>query len=96
MTSNKLKCLVRMSELGIDEDEEPWQAEIPRVGVNPKNPTNRENTNMKIRDMLFTEVCVRLVSKAEELVDNIELNCWMKKNHSYCCFRLSFHDARKR
>ena len=25
-----------------DEDEEPLEAEIPRVGMNPKNPTSRE------------------------------------------------------
>ena len=35
---------------------------------------------MKILDMLFAEIGVLLVSKAEELVDNIELNCWRKRN----------------
>ena len=35
---------------------------------------------MKVQHMLFTEVGVLLVSKVEELVDNIELNCWMKRN----------------
>ena len=34
---------------------------------------------MKIQDMLFTEIGVLLVSKVEELVDNIELNYWMKR-----------------
>ena len=34
---------------------------------------------MKIQDMLSTGVGVRLVSKAEVLVDNIELNYWMKR-----------------
>ena len=34
---------------------------------------------MKILDMLFTEFGVLLVLKVEELVDNIELNCRMKR-----------------
>ena len=34
---------------------------------------------MKIMDMLFSDVGVLLVSKVVELVDNIELNVWMKK-----------------
>ena len=32
---------------------------------------------MKIQDMLFTGIGVRLASKVE--VDNIELNCWRKR-----------------
>ena len=28
--------------MGNDEDEEPLEAEIPRVRMNPKNPTSRE------------------------------------------------------
>ena len=28
-------------EVGNEEDEEPWEAEIPRVRMNPKNPTSR-------------------------------------------------------
>ena len=35
--------------------------------------------NMKIQDMLFTGIGVRLVSKVEVLVDNIEFNCWRKR-----------------
>ena len=34
---------------------------------------------MTILDKLSTEVGVLLVSKVVELVDNIELNCWMKR-----------------
>ena len=30
------------AEMGNEEDEEPLEAEIPRVRVNPKNPTSRE------------------------------------------------------
>ena len=29
-------------EMGNEEDEEPLEAEIPRVRMNPKNPTSRE------------------------------------------------------
>ena len=34
---------------------------------------------MTILDKLSTEVGVLLVSKVVELVDNIELNCWIKR-----------------
>ena len=67
-------------EMGNDEDEEPLDAEIARVRMNPQNPTNRDrNKNMRIQDMLFTGNGVRLVLKVEELVDNIELNFWRKR-----------------
>ena len=60
--------------------EEPVEAEVPRVRLNPKNPTSRErNKNMKIQDMLSTEISVLLVSKVEELVVNIELNAGRKR-----------------
>ena len=60
--------------------EEPVEAEVPRVRLNPKNPTSRErNKNMKIQDTLSTEIGVLHVSKVEELVVNIELNCWEKR-----------------
>ena len=44
---------------------------------------------MKIRDMLFTEVGVPLVSKAEEWMDNIDGTVGgggTNKNHSDCRF----------
>ena len=34
----------------------------------------------KIQDMLSTGVGVLLVSEVEVLVDNIDLNCWKKRN----------------
>ena len=52
-------------ELGNEEDEEPLEAEIPIVRMT--------------QDMLSTGVGVPRVSKAEVLVDNIELNYWKKK-----------------
>ena len=64
--------------LGNDEDEEP----LDRVRMKPKNPTSKRSENMKIQDMLSTGVGVLLVSKAEVLVDNIELNCWKKRKEN--------------
>ena len=68
-------------EMGNEEDEEPLEADIPRVRMNPMNPMSPKNRNMKIHDMLFAGVGVLLVlvSKVEVLVDNIELNCWKKR-----------------
>ena len=34
-------------EMGNDEDEEPLEAEIPRVRMNPKNPTSREKQELE-------------------------------------------------
>ena len=58
--------------MGNDEDEELLDAEIPRVRMNPRTPTNRQrNKNMRIQDLLFAGTGVRLVLKVE-VVDNIE------------------------
>ena len=67
-------------EMGNEEDEEPLEAVGPRARMNPKTPPRVEsNKNMKIQDMLCAEICVLLLSKVEELVDNIECGCWMKE-----------------
>ena len=63
-----------------NEDEEPLEAEIPRARMRRRISRIEKNKNMKIWDMLFTEVGVLLVSKEKELVDNIELNCYRKRN----------------
>ena len=56
-----------------EEDEEPLEEEIPRIRMNPKNPTSRErNKNMKIQEMLSAGNGVLLLSKVEVLVDNID------------------------
>ena len=60
---------MRNDESGRSQSKNESQ-EIPRV---------ERNKNMKILDMLFKEVGVLLVSRAEVLVDDIELNCWRKK-----------------
>ena len=61
--------------MGNEEDEEPLEAEIPRVRMNPKTPTCREKQEHEDSDKLSTGAGVLLVSKVEVLVDNIELNC---------------------
>ena len=83
--------------MGNDEDEERLEAEIPRVRIR-RIPRAERNKNMKIQDMQFTGIGVRLVSKVEVLVNNIELNCWRKrkeKDHSACSFRLRLLDTGK-
>ena len=42
MTSNQLGESRADVEMGNEEDEEPLEAEIPRVRMDPKNPTTRE------------------------------------------------------
>ena len=73
--------------MGNDEDEGPLEAEIPRTSMNPMNPTGQEKLEHEDSGHAVHKNCVLLVSKAQELVDNIELND--------CCFWLLFHDARK-
>ena len=41
MTSNELESLVHV-EMGNEEDEEPLEAEIPRVRMKPKNPNKEQ------------------------------------------------------
>ena len=43
-------------EIGNEEDEEPLEAEIPRVRMNPKNPTSREKQEHEASGHLFTGV----------------------------------------
>ena len=59
-------------DMGNDEDEEPWEAEVPRARMHPKNPSSREK-QQEHKDS--GHAVLLLVSKGEELVDNIELNC---------------------
>ena len=55
--------------------------EAPREDVQMirRIPQVERNKNMKIQDMLFSEIIVLFVLKIEELVDNIEVNCWRKR-----------------
>ena len=45
---------------------------------------------MNILDMLFTGIGVRLVSKVEVLVDNIELNCWREEKRERTTLIVAF------
>ena len=62
-------------EMGNDENEEP----IGSTGSQSKNESEESHESRESKDMLCTEIVVLLVSKVEELVDNIELNCWRKR-----------------
>ena len=42
MTSKTVGESREVVEMGNEEDEEPFKAEIPRFKMNPKNPTSRE------------------------------------------------------
>ena len=66
-------------EMGNKEDEEPLEAEIPSVRMNPKNPTSREKQEHEDSRHAVYRSCVLLLLKFEVLVDNIELNCWKKR-----------------
>ena len=66
-------------EVGNEEDEEPLEAEIPRVRMNTKNPTSREKQEHEDSGHAFCRDSVLLVSKVEVLVDHTELNCWRKR-----------------
>ena len=87
-------------EMGNEDDEEPLEAEIPRVRIIRRIQRVERNKNMKIQDMLSTGVGVLLVLKVEVLVVNIELNCWKQRrertNDSDRSFRLRFSDTGKR
>ena len=51
---------------------------------------------MKMQDMLSTGVSVLLVSKAEVLVDNIELNYWKKRTTPIEAFDYGFLTGKHR
>ena len=45
-----------------EEDEEPLEAEIPRVRLNPKNPTSREKQeHERFRDAVYRSWCAACV-----------------------------------
>ena len=78
MTSNHGEFRADVA-MGNEEDEDPLEAAIPRVRMNPKNSNEQRDRTMKIQDMLSTGVGVLLVLNVEVLVDNIEFNCWKKR-----------------
>ena len=70
--------------------EEPVEAEVPRVRLNPKNPTSRErNKNMKILDTLSTEIgaaCVEGRGVGGQHRIDLLGGRGKRKNDSDCCF----------
>ena len=62
-------------KMGNEEDEEPSEAEIPRVRMNPKYPTSREKQEHEDSAHAVYRSCAACV---EVLVGNSELNCWRK------------------
>ena len=48
-------------EMGNEEDEEPWEAEIPRVTMNPKNPTSREKQEQIQGHAVYRSWCAACV-----------------------------------
>ena len=65
-----------MSKWGNDEDEEPLKGAIPRVRMNPNNPTSREKQEHEDSGhAVHRSWCAACV---EVLVDIIELKCWKK------------------
>ena len=48
-------------EMGNEEDEEPLEAEIPRVRMNPKNPTSREKEHEDSGHAVYRSWCAACV-----------------------------------
>ena len=66
-------------EMRNEEDEEPSEAEILRVTMNPKNPTSREKQEHEdSRHAVCRSWCAARV-EGRGVVDNIELNFWKKR-----------------
>ena len=79
MTSNQVGNLVQMSNWETKKMRNFGKEKFPESELIQRIQRAERNRNMKTQDMLSTRVGVLLVSTAEVLGDNIELNCWMKK-----------------
>ena len=66
-------------EMENDEDEEPMEVEFPRARTNPKNPMSRENQEHEDSGHAVHATWCAALSRVQELVDNIELNCWRRE-----------------
>ena len=87
-------------EMVNDEDEEPLEAEIPTVRINPKNPTRREKQEHEASGHVFYRSwcdawvdgrCVGGQHRIELLEEEEREN-----NNSDCSFRFRFLDTGKR
>ena len=70
---------VAREDVGMMERKNPSEAEVPNVRLSPRIPPVARHKNMKSVGILSTEVGVLVASTVVESVDNIELNCWMKR-----------------
>ena len=66
-------------EMENDEDEEPLEVEVPRARMSPKNPTSRRKQEHEDSANVVHRSWCEALLKVEELVDHVELNCWMKR-----------------
>ena len=88
--------------MGNEEDEEPLEAEIPRVRMNPKNPTSREKQEHEASehavDRSWCAACVEVQGVGEQ--HRIELVGGRKRTRErttpIVAFDYVFHDTGKR
>ena len=66
-------------EMGNEEDEEPLGAEIPRVGMNPKNPTSREKQEHEDSGHAVHRSWCAACVEGRGVGGQHELNCWKKR-----------------
>ena len=100
MAPNQLREFRADVEMGNGEDEEPLEAEIARVRMNPKNPTSRERQEHEDSGhVVYRSWCAACVDgrgvggqHRTKLLEEQE----RAKDDSDCSFRLWFSDAGKR
>ena len=91
-------------EMGNEEDEEPLEAEIPRVPMNPKNPTSREKQEHEdaghavLQELVCRSWCACVEGRGVGGQHRIELleEEEREKNDSDRSVRSRFSDAGKR
>ena len=76
---NQLKRPVQMSKWEAVKTNNHWKQLFPEQEQNRRTHKSRKTRTGRFRTRC-AEVGVLLVSKVEELVDNIELDCWKKRN----------------
>ena len=81
-------------EMGNEEDEEPLEAEIPRVRMNPKNPTSRDKQEHEDSGHAVYSAA-RVEGHGVGGQHRIELLEEKRKNNSDCGFRQWFLATRK-
>ena len=85
-------------EMGNEEDEEPLEAEIPRVRMNPKNPTSREKQEHEDSGHAVSCCAACVEGRGVGGQHRIELleEDGKRKDDSDRSFRLRFSDTGKR